>query len=551
MAKHKLRVIPLGGLGEVGKNMMLFQYGTDAFLVDGGLMFPENDMLGVDFIIPDYGYLLDSGLDIHGMVITHGHEDHIGGLRHFFQDFPDVPLYGTPLTTSLIEVKLKRDHMLDDVEVNTIETGETLSFGPFKIETFHVCHSIPDGIGLGITTPVGLVVHSGDFKFDYTPVDGRPPDFAKLADFGGRGVLALFSDSTNADSPGWTPSEMVINDAFDSVFQDARGRIIVATFASLISRVQQVADAAKRFGRKMAITGYTMREYSRIASRMGYLDIPASTLISLDQAKNLPPHKVVIMATGTQGEPSAVMGRLATGRYQAFDIENGDTVIMSAQSIPGNEEMVHRIINRLLQRGADVIYDRIAPVHVSGHASQEEQKLLLNLLKPKFFIPIHGELRHLHAHARTAESVGIPRQNIAVVENGTIIDFTPNGMEIGERVPGGYVFVDGLTVGDVSPPLIREREILAREGFLVAMIKLQPKTRRLAETPQIISRGFMFLHQAPHLLKDARDVIEATIGENADMDLEELEESIRAALSRMIYKQLRRRPMIFIVVDED
>ncbi|MFL7793853.1 MAG: ribonuclease J, partial [Anaerolineae bacterium] len=414
---EKLQVIPLGGLGEVGKNMMCIEYGRNILVVDAGIMFPESDMLGIDYIIPDWDYLRDKKDRVQAVVITHGHEDHIGGLSHFLGEF-NVPVYATRLTRGLVEVKLKRDHLLDQTMLHTFAPGDVIKIGPFTIEPYHVCHSIPDTVGLGITTPAGLVVHSGDFKFDHTPVDGWPTDYAKLAEFSGRGVLALLSDSTNADQPGNTPSEAVLNDAFHQIMREAPGRVIVATFASLISRIQQVVEVAARQDRKIAIAGRSMVENAKMASELGYLNIPAGMLVNLEEIKKLPPRQAVIMATGAQGEPMAVLGRLAFGRHSSLSIQEGDTVVLSSHTIPGNEEVIHGVINRLFQAGADVYYDPVAPVHVSGHASQEEQKLLINILKPRFFVPIHGELRHLQQHSKTARQVGILPENIAVVENG-------------------------------------------------------------------------------------------------------------------------------------
>jgi ribonuclease J len=431
MASKVLKILPLGGLGEIGKNMMAIEYGENILIIDTGIMFPENDMLGIDYIIPDFGHLLSKRDKVRGIVVTHGHEDHTGAIRHVIEDFP-VPIYGTPLTRGLLEVKLRRGGMLNDVEIRTVNAGEQVQIGPFGIEFFHVSHSIPDGVGLGITTPAGLVVHSGDFKFDHTPVDGWPTDFAKLAEFGGRGVLALMSDSTNADKPGWTPSEAVIDPAFDEAFRNAKRRIIIGSFASLISRMAQVAEAAHHHHRVMAFVGTSMIENARIARKMGYLDIPDDLIVPLDQALEMKPSRVVLMCTGTQGEPSSIIGRLSAGSNRQFGVEAGDTVILSSHPIPGNEEMVHRTINRLFQQGAEVIYESIAPVHVSGHASQEEMKMMLQLVKPKHFIPIHGELRHLKQHAALAREIGIDAKNIAVVENGTVIEFQDGKMKVQE-----------------------------------------------------------------------------------------------------------------------
>lgn len=543
-----LRIIPLGGLGEIGKNMMLFEYGDDGLIIDVGIMFPENDMLGIDYIIPDFRYVIDrieEGLAIHGIVVTHGHEDHTGAIGHVLDSIP-APVYATALTAGLLEVKMRQfGHAHHPLHV--FKAGDILEVGPYSIETFHVCHSIPDGVGLGINTPIGLIVHSSDFKFDHTPVDGWPPDFAKLAEFSRRGVLALLSDSTNADRAGWTPSETVIDAAFDKVFQEAEGRIIVATFASLISRIQQVARAAQRYGRKMAVAGFSMSEYIKVATRLGYLDLPKDLLISVDQAKQMPPDQVVIMATGTQGEPSAVLGRLAWGSHRQLEIERGDTVIMSAHPIPGNEELVHRTINKLIQRGANVIYDPIAPVHVSGHARREELKLLINLIRPKFFIPIHGELRHLRQHSLLAQQLGISPDRIAVVENGTEIILTPDSLTIGERVPGGYVFVDGKGVGDVGPIVMRDREILARDGFVTALVLVDKDTRELIEPPEIISRGFVYLREASNLIEMAQNLIEDVVAHHTKGNLTT---AIQDALAKMFYNETKRRPMTFAFVRE-
>lgn len=544
----RLRILPLGGLGEIGKNMMLINHDNDGFIIDVGIMFPENDMLGIDYIIPDFQYVVDQmeqGLVIHGILVTHGHEDHTGAISHVL-DFINAPVYATALTAGLLEIKMRqaghRDHPL-----RVFKAGDVLELGPFSIETFHVCHSIPDGVGLGINTPVGLIVHSSDFKFDHTPVDGWPPDFAKLAEFSRRGVLALFSDSTNADREGWTPSETVINRAFDDVFSRAQGRVIVATFASLISRIQQVATAAQHHGRKMAIAGHSMSEYIKVATRLGYLNLPKDLLISVEQAGKMPPNQVVIMATGTQGEPSAVLGRLAWGNHRQLEIMKGDTIIMSAHPIPGNEELVHRTINKLIQRGANVIYDPVYQVHVSGHARREELKLLLNLIRPKFFIPVHGELRHLTQHKLLAQEIGIPPENIVVVENGTEIFMTADVLEIGERVPGGYVFVDGKGVGDVGPIVMHDREVLARDGFVSVLVLINAETGELVEPPEVISRGFVYLRDASELIEMAQGVIADVIAANKKGNLTA---AIQDALSKMFYNETQRRPMTFAFVRE-
>ena len=542
MASKILRLVPLGGLGEIGKNMMSIEYGENLIVVDAGIMFPENDMLGIDYIIPDFGYLKERKDKVRGIVITHGHEDHTGAIRHLLDDIP-APIYATKLTRGLLEVKLSRGGMLKQAKLNTVQAGETLEIGPFKLEFFHVCHSIPDCVGLGITTPAGLVVHTGDYKFDHTPVDGWPTDFGKLGELGGRGVLALLADSTNADEPGWTPSEALIDPAFDAVFREAKGRILIGTFASLISRMQQAAQAADRHGRKMAFVGTSMQENAKMARKLGYLDVPDELIVTPEQAFNMNPAEVLLMCTGTQGEPSSILGRLSTSTNRQFDLLPGDTVVLSSHPIPGNEEMVHRTINRLFHRGAEVIYDPIAPVHVSGHASQEEMKVMLQLVRPKFFIPIHGELRHLKQHAALAREIGVPDSSIAVVENGRVIEFRDGKMSIGERVPGGYVFVDGTGVGDIGPKVMREREALAKDGFVVIHLTLNHQNGVLARDPEIVSKGFVFVRDAEELFEHARRRIKE-LAKKTEPD--NLKDEIEKDLTQFFYGETKRHPMVLV-----
>jgi len=542
MSEKTLRLVPLGGLGEVGKNMMAIEYGDNILVVDTGIMFPENDMLGIDYIIPDFGYLKDKKDKVRGILITHGHEDHTGAIHHVLEEIP-APIYATALTRGLIEVKLQRGGLLKDARLNTVQAGDTVRLGPFKVEFFHVCHSIPDGVGLAIDSPAGLIVHSGDFKFDHTPVDGWPTDFGKLAELGQRGVLALLADSTNAERPGWTPSEAVIDPAFDEVFRAAPGRILIGTFASLISRIQQAARAAERHDRVLSLVGTSMVDNVRIARQLGYLELPEGRLVPLDEALKMKPEKVVLMCTGTQGEPSSILGRLATATNRQFDLLPGDTVVLSSHPIPGNEEMVHRTINRLLQQGAAVIYDALAPVHVSGHASQEEMKLLMQLIRPQHFVPIHGELRHLKQHAALARSIGIPAERTAIVENGTVLEFRDGKMQVGERIPGGYVFVDGRGVGDIGPAVMRERESLARDGFVLVNLRLNSKTGALVGEPEIHTRGFVFTPDADALFRAARQKVRelASGKENG------LPERVERELGKLFYAETKRRPMVLVV----
>ncbi len=541
----KLKIIPLGGLGEVGKNMTAYEFQNQILIVDTGIMFPKNDMLGIDYIIPDYEYLRQKADKVVGIVITHGHEDHIGAIHHVLNDI-SAPVYGTRLTLGLIEVKLGRNNAAGKAMLNTVQAGGSVDIGPFKVEFFHICHSIPDAVGLGITTPAGLVVHMSDFKFDHTPVDGWPTDYAKLAEFSKRGVDLLLSDSTNSERPGWTPSEMVIGPALDEVLTQAPGRVIVATFASLISRIQQVADAAEKHGRKMALAGSSMIDNVKIARKLGYLNISDDVLIPLDQALHLQNHKVVLMCTGSQGEPSSIVGRLSAGTNRQFDLKQNDTVVLSSHPIPGNEETISKTINRLLRRGANVIYDALAPVHVSGHASQEEQKLLINMVKPKHFMPIHGELRQLKQHGALAIELGIPQENVIVVENGQIVELSGGRVKLGDRIPGGYVFVDGQSIGDVDYDIMRERGKLARNGIFLIDISVDKLDGRLLHEPEIITRGFVSPEDAEEMIPEVRKrIMGAVNGGGWDN-----EKDIINAVRSYLYEETKRRPMVLVTVSK-
>ena len=545
MSKHgKLKIIPLGGLGEVGKNMTAYEFNNQILIVDAGIMFPKNDMLGIDYIIPDFEYLRQKADKVIGIVITHGHEDHIGAIHHVLREI-SVPVYATPLTRGLIEVKLARNNVAKAL-LNTVEAGDLVEIGPFKVEFFHICHSIPDAVGLGITTAAGLVVHMSDFKFDHTPVDGWPTDYAKLAEFSQRGVDLLLSDSTNAERPGWTPSEMVIGPAFDKVFTEAPGRVIVATFASLISRIQQVADAAAKHGRKMALAGTSMVDNVKIARKLGYLNIPDDVFVPLDQALQMQNHKVVLMCTGSQGEPSSIVGRLSAGTNRQFDLKPNDTVVLSSHPIPGNEESISKTINRLLRRGANVIYDAIAPVHVSGHAAQEEQKLLLNMVKPRHFMPIHGELRQLKRHGALAVEVGIPEECVIVVENGQVVELSGGRLKLGDRIPGGYVFVDGQSIGEVDYDIMRERGKLARNGIFLIDISVDKLDGRLLHDPEIITRGFVSPEDAEEMIPQVRQrIMEVVNGGGLDN-----EKDIVNAVKSYLFEETKRRPIVLVTLSK-
>jgi ribonuclease J len=545
MKSKTLRIIPLGGIGEVGKNMTVYEYNEEILIVDAGMMFPDNDMIGIDYIIPDFEYVKQHADKVRGIVITHGHEDHTGAISHLLEAV-HAPVYGTPLTIGLIKAKLGRRGFVQDANLKTIQAGDVLQIGPFKVHTFHVCHSIPDGIGLGIETPAGLVVHTGDYKLDLTPVDNWPTDYAKLGEFAQKGVLALLADSTNAERPGWTPSEQVIEPAFDKVFQQAKGRIIIATFASLISRMQQAIDTAVRFHRKIAFVGLSMTENVRIAKELGYINFEDDLEVPLETALQLPDEQVLLLVTGSQGEPTSILGRLANGSNKRFDIKPGDTVVLSSHPIPGNEELVSRAINRLLEQGAEVVYEALAPVHVSGHASQEELKLMLHLVRPRYLIPIHGELRMLKQHARLGIEVGMDERQIAIVENGRVIEFAHGEMRLGERIPGGYVFVDGSGVGDVDRSVMREREMLSQDGIVLLNLMIDQRSGDLKDI-EIISRGFMTPTESEELFND----LQARIGKLAKHANGRLQQDVSKLAKSYLYEETKRRPVVFVNVSRN
>lgn len=547
-----LRIIPLGGLGEVGRNMMLFEYGRNILVVDAGIMFPEQDMLGIDVVIPDYTYLRNNADRVRAVVITHGHEDHIGGLPYLLGDVlpANTPIYATRLAGGLIRAKLAEYPKLGQPNLRHIASGESFQVGPFEVEFLAITHSIPDGVGLAIGTPAGKVIHTGDFKFDYTPVRGGGPGFARLGELGAQGVLALLSDSTGAERAGSTPSEAVIGPAFEQIFREAPGRIIVATFASLLSRVQQVIDSAERHGRVVALAGYSMVKTAEIARELGHLEAPPGLLVDLGEALKLPDRRVVIVTTGSQGQPEAALARMAHGTHRQIEVKRGDTVVLSSTPIPGNEEVVARLINKLIARGAEVIYPPLAPVHVSGHASQEEQKLMLSLTQPRFFIPIHGELRHLHAHARLARQLGIPEEHILVAENGAVIELKAESVRVVEQIPAGEVYVDGSGVGDVGPKVMAEREALGRDGFVIAMVPVSAATGEVVGRPELVSRGFIYMHEGEDLLERAADRAYSALRVTNIRKRQTIIERTQDALRRFLFDEIGRKPMVVAVVVE-
>lgn len=543
-----LRIIPLSGVSEVGKNMTLIEYGDDAIAIDCGLMFPENDMLGIDFVIPDITYILDNPGLLKAIFLTHGHEDHIGALPFVLPDI-SVPLYATRLTQGLIEVKLKEAKLLNKIETHTITPESVIEVGPFTIEPFHVCHSIPDAVGYAIHTPRGVVIHTGEYKFDETPADGKLPDFDRLRAYGDKGVLVLLSDSTNSERPGRTPSEKIVSEAFDDIFSQVDGRIIISTFASNISRIQQAINTALRYQRKVAVVGRSMVDNVKMALKLGYLIAPEDMFIHVDDLEDYPDSKILIVCTGTQGEPTSALVRMANQEHYQVRLREGDTVILSATAIPGNEELVHRTLNNLFRLGVDVIYQNLMPVHVSGHAAQDELKLMLELIRPKYFVPIQGEYRMLVLHARLGEAMGIPGENIFVVENGQAIEFDDQGARLAEHVPSGQIMVDGLGIGDVGTVVLRDRHLLSKDGFVVVVLAIDGKDGTLVVGPDFISRGFVYIRDSEDLIEEARERVIELI-ESGQTHRDTAAADIRDDLSQLLYRRTRRAPMIFPVVLE-
>ncbi|MBS3908536.1 MAG: ribonuclease J [Actinobacteria bacterium] len=551
--KPRLRLIPLGGLGEVGKNMFVVEYGPDMMLIDAGLMFPEDEMLGIDLVLPDFAYVRKNKDKLKGIFITHGHEDHTGALPYLLRDV-NVPIYGTRLTLGLIKGKLEEHHLLGSTKLIEIHPNNAVKLGCFKLEFFRMTHSIPDGVGVAIHTPVGLVVHSGDFKLDQTPIDGNVIGFDKISSLCSKGVLALMSDSTNAETPGYTPSERVVGETLHKIFEKAEGRVIVASFASHIHRIQQVIDTAHRFGRKLAVTGLSMTNNVEIASQLGYLKIPKKMMIHPAEMRRYSPKQLCVMSTGSQGEPMSALARMANGEHKWVDITCEDTIIISASAVPGNEKSISQTIDRLFRCGASVFYDSISGVHVSGHGAKDELRLMMNLVKPKYFIPIHGEYRHLKLHAEIAEEMGIPKDHIFVASNGDVVEFDENGKAyMKEKVPAGAILVDGLGVGDIGDVVLRDRQQLSNDGILIVVVTIDKQTGKLIAGPDLVTRGFVYVRESGALLDEARErvirALEKTSKENIT-DWAVLKNDVRKVLSAFIYDNIKRRPMIMPIIVE-
>jgi ribonuclease J len=551
-AEPFVRVVPLGGCGEIGRNMTVIETEGDLVVVDCGLMFPDDEMYGVDVVINDFTYVRERASKLRALLVTHGHEDHIGGIPYFLREFPATPVVGTPLSIALIKAK-SREHRFGDVEFTEVQPGERRAYGSIDVEFIHVNHSVAGACSLALRTPVGTIFHTGDFKFDQTPIDGKPADFARIARIGDEGVLCMLSDSTNAERPGHTLSERMVGEAFTTIFSRAKGRIVVASFASNVPRIQQVVDHAVRFDRKIALLGRSMRNVVYFAGELGYLRIPPETVVKIEEIDEFPPERIVVMTTGSQGEPMSGLARMSVRDHKKFRIVAGDTVVISATPIPGNEKSVHKTINNLCKLGATVIHGTDGRSHVSGHASQEELLLMLNLVRPEFFVPVHGEYRMMMAHGRLAERTGVDPGNVFVVENGDVLEFTHDyGDKVGKTY-GGHVFVDGSGIGDVGEGVLRDRKALSNDGIMVVVLAIDSEEARIIAGPDLVSKGVFYLPEADGVLDELRGELVATIADvsvEAMRDVNAVKEHIRSALAKAVHARTKRRPVVIPVVME-
>ena len=550
--KPSIKIIPLGGLEEIGKNITVFEYDNDIIVVDCGLEFPTDDMLGIDLVIPDVSYLVKKKEKIKGMVITHGHEDHIGAIPYVLQQV-NMPIYATKLTVGLIKGKLEEHHLLRSTKLIEVEQGQTVKLGKFSVEFIRSCHSIPDSVMLAITTPAGTILHTGDFKIDYTPIDGKPMDLGRIAELGNKGILALMSDSTNAERKGFTMSESSVGEVFDKLFMNCTKRIVVATFASNVHRVQQIVDSAVKYRRKIAVCGRSMINMIETAMEIGYIDAPEDLFIDIDLIKNYNDEQLVIITTGSQGETMSALTRMAAGEHKKVTITPNDLVIISANAIPGNEKLVSKVIDDLMKIGAEVVYSTLADVHVSGHACQEEQKLIISLARPKYFIPVHGEYRQLMAHADTAKKLGIPAKNIFITHNGRTLELSENEAKFTTSVPSGKVLVDGLGVGDVGNIVLRDRQHLSQDGLIVIVLTMDSSTGEIVSGPDVISRGFVYVRESENLMEEVKKVIKDEVAEfeaNHVTDWSTIKSTLKDNLRDYIFQKTKRDPMILPIIME-
>ena len=551
--KTPVKIIPLGGLNEIGKNCTVIECSNDMFVIDCGMAFPDSELLGVDIVLPDYSYVEKNIDKLRGVVLTHGHEDHIGGLPYFLKKF-NVPVYGTRLTLGLVEGKLEEHGILGGSKLNVVTPGQTVKLGCMAVEFIRVNHSIPDAVGMAIHTPAGILIHTGDFKVDYTPIEGGIIDLQRFAELGNKGVLALMSDSTNADRPGFTMSERKVGESFEKLFVQAEGkRLIIATFASNIHRIQQIINNAVSTGRKVAVSGRSMVKVISVGIELGYLKVPNGVLVDIDMVSRYPADKMVIVTTGSQGEPMSALTRMANNEHRQVSITPNDFIIISANPIPGNEKLVTRVINELMKLGAHVVYENIYEVHVSGHACQEEQKLILSITKPKFFIPVHGEYKHLYQHKATAMSVGIPENNIILGDNGFVIETDSVDIKVTGTVPAGRVFVDGLGVGDVGSVVLRDRKHLAEDGLIVAVATIDRDTGMILSGPDVVSRGFVYVRESEELLGEAKKLLSQTLQDCLDRNIKDwnsIKTKMKDNLSNYIFEKTKRTPMILPIIME-
>jgi ribonuclease J len=553
-AKPLLRVIPLGGLGEIGKNMLVLEAEEKLLVIDAGLMFPTSDMHGIDIVIPDATYVMERLDKLIGVVLTHGHEDHIGALPYFIDEGLRAPVYATALTRGLLENKLREEKLLADADLHTVTEDDVLELGPFRVEFFHTSHSFPDSVGVSIMTPAGRVVHTSDYRFDATPADNKPTEMQKLARWGDEGVLLLLADSTNATHEGTTPSEATVEEMLDEVIGHAKGRVLLATFASNVGRVQQVINVARRHGRRVGVIGRSMVNNAKIAIQLGYLNIAQDELLTAGEMESLPAHEVVIVATGSQGEPTSAMVRMSMGDHRQITLRAGDTVVLSATPIPGNEELFNRTVDNLFRQGANVLYHELGNVHVSGHGGQDDYRRMIDLVRPSFFVPVHGEYRHLVVHRRLAEERGIPADHIFILEDGHTLefgDFTGGGevtAQLGEVLPTGHVYVDGLGVGDIGNVVLRDRKHLSQDGFIVCIVAIDEHEGEVIYGPEIISRGFIYMREQEELIKRAEEAVSKVLKKKSPTSV--MENKIKDALGNFAARELGRRPMILPVVIE-